>query len=131
MTALAVRAQVITVLSAAGCTPLTAAERVKAAAAGTLPAHYTEVFITERVTSPEYRRMGGMECRSWRVQTRAVAKLEDNAETERAKAAAALEEQFLTVGGVESSAIVRGATDDPIAPDDGWFSGLSEWLFNL
>lgn len=131
MTALAVRAAVMTALATGGCTPLTAAQRVKAAASGTLPAHYTEVYISERVTNPEYRRVGGIECRSWRVQTRAVAKLEDNAETERAKAAAALEERFLTVGDVESSAITRGSTDNPIAPDDGWFSGLSEWLLNL
>jgi len=127
MTAIEERDAVMALLTDAGCTPLTAAQRAKAAASKTLPAKYTEVLVTERIS--EYRRLGGLGCRSWRLQTRAVAQIEDNAETERAKAAAALEEQFFTVGGVESSAIVRGATDDPIAPDEGWFSGLSEWNY--
>jgi len=127
MTAKDERDAVMALLTAGGCTPLTAAQRATHAKAGTLPSRYTEVFVTERVS--EYRRLGGIGCRSWRAQTRAVAQLEDNAEVERAKAAAALEEKFFTVGGVESSAIVRGATDDPIAPDDGWHSGLSEWIY--
>ena len=127
MTAKEERTGVMTLLTAAGAHPLTAAQRVAAQAAGTLPAFYTEVFVTERIS--EYRRIGGIGCRSWRVQTRAVAQLEDNAEQERAKTVTALEEKFFTVGGVESSAITRGATDDPIAPDDGWFSGLSEWTY--
>lgn len=131
MTALTVRAAVMAALTAGGCTPLTASQRVKAAASGRLPAHYTEVYISERVTDPRHRYVGGIGSRAYRIQTRAVAKIEDNAETERAKAAAALEERFLTVGGTESSAITRGSTDNPIAPDDGWFSGLSEWLLNL
>ena len=127
MTALDERAAVMTLLTAGGCTPLTASERAKHAAAGTLPSKYTEVFVTERAIPAA--RHGGIESRGWRVQTRAVAKLENNAEIERAKARDALEEQFSTVGAVQSSAIVRGATDDPIAPDDGWFSGLSEWVY--
>jgi hypothetical protein len=126
-TALEVRAALVTLLTSGGATPLTASQRATAATSNTLPAHYTEIFLSERVT--ESRRVGGIGSRAWRLQTRAVAKSEDNAETERAKAAAALEEQFITVGGIESSALARGSTDDPIAPDDGWFSGLSEWLF--
>lgn len=127
MTAVAERDAVMALLTAAGAHPLTASQRATAQAAGTLPQFYTEVSVTERIS--EYRRVGGLGCRGWRVQTRAVAKLEDNAENERAKTAAALEEKFFTVGGVESSAVTRGATDDPIAPDDGWFSGLSEWTY--
>jgi hypothetical protein len=118
---------VLALLTAGGCTPLTAAEREAHAKAGTLPSRYTEVFISERAVPAT--RVGGIESRSWRVQTRAVAQIKANAETERAKARDALEEQFFTVGTVESSAITRGATDDPIAPDDGWFSGLSEWVY--
>lgn len=127
MTAIEERDGLMALLTAGGAHPLTASQRATMQAAGTLPAFYTEVFLSQRAVPAT--RIGGIESRGWRAQTRAVAKTENNAETERAKAAAALEEKSFTVGSVESSAIVRGSTDNPIAPDDGWYSGLSEWIY--
>lgn len=95
---------------------------------GSLPAQYCEVYVTERVA--ESRRYGGRDgMRAWRVQFRAVGRLEFNAQQVRTWIRDAFEDQAITVGGVATTAFVRGATEDPIRPDDGWFSGLSEFVY--
>lgn len=104
-------------------------EDYKVAHNGALPESYNEVYVTERLA--EGHRFGGRsDKRAWRVQTRAVARVEDNAKTMRTRARDALEDKSVTVSGVESTAMERGASDDPIRPDEpGWFSGLSEFIY--
>lgn len=93
-----------------------------------LPAHYTEVYVTERIS--EIARYGGRDgARSWRAQFRAVGQYEHNAQRVRQWIRDTFEDKSIEVGGVPTTAFVRGATDDPIRPDDGWFSGLSEFTY--
>lgn len=94
-----------------------------------LPALYTEVVVTQRFV--EGGRFGGRSSstRGWRVQTRVVAQSEVNAQRLRAKGEAALLDRRVTVDGLVSTQIKRAISDDPIAPDDGWYSGLSEWHY--
>lgn len=121
------RTAVMATLTAGGAHPYTLGQLANLTATA-LPPYYCEVYVTERVA--EGGRFGGISnLRAWRVQIRAVAKSEDNAEVERTKAAAALEDKTVTVDGTDSTPLLRGATDDPIAPDDGWFSGLSEFTY--
>lgn len=97
-----------------------------------LPPYYTEVWLSER--DPENHRGGGLNpSRSYRIQTRAIARIEDDAEEMRKRADDRLREAYVEVGGVQSSMIVPtpGLSLDPIGPDDGWFSGLAEYVFSL
>ena len=48
----------------------------------------------------------------------------------RRRAAANLIDSCLVVGGRETTTITRSASDDPIGPDDGWFSGTSEFTYS-
>jgi len=94
------------------------------------PAYYTEVWLSERLA--ENHRAGGVgPATAWRLITRAVGQYEDSAEEVRRRASARLLEASVTVGSVESTIITRAVSDDPIAPDDGWYSGVSEWQFYL
>lgn len=125
MTAIAQRDAVMALLTAANANPFTLQQLADVA---NKPSAYCEVYVTERI-GENYRYGGRSDARAWRVQVRAVAKYEDNAETIRARACGALEDRTVTVGGVESTPMLRGASDDPIGPDDGWYSGLSEYVY--
>jgi len=93
-----------------------------------LPAWYCELYVTERPA--EHHRGGRLsDARAWRVQVRAVAQSENNAEEARRRARAKLTEAVITVGGVESTPLWPSVGDDPIAPDSGWYSGLSEFTY--
>lgn len=95
-----------------------------------LPAYYAELYVTERVT--EGHRMGGLSGKTaWRVQARVMAKLAANAQEARKRIHARLREAVVTVDGVESTPLMPAVGDDPIAPDNGWFSGLSEYSYYL
>lgn len=130
------RAAVIALLTSADARPLTLDEAADLAKdedpdGARLPTSYTEVYVTER-QHVGYKRAGnGVNARGWRVQIRAVATLEENAITMRTRACRALEDKTVIVGGVESTPMQRGATDDPIGPDNDWFSGLSELTYYL
>lgn len=107
-------------------------EKIKADKKQSLPASYNEVMVTERF--PDGPRRGAdqpSETTQWRILTRAVADRYANAVEMRARARRGLLEKTLTIGtgpaAVETTEIERLASDDPIAPDDGWFSGTSEY----
>lgn len=94
------------------------------------PTFYTEVVIAERVV--EGGRLGGRsDIEAWRIVTRAVATVEENARLMRHKAKAALLDRPITVAGIESTPIERGSSEDPIALDETWYSGTSEWTYAL
>lgn len=116
-------------LSAGSAVPLTLGEIKVHRQKGTLPAGYTEVYVSERHTVPS--RVGGRSGpRAWRVQTRAIGTTEANARTMRQRAAVALDERWITVSG-ESAPIFRAVSDDPIGEDNGSYSGLSEYGYTL
>ena len=117
-------AAVVAFLESAGASPMTSQEIDEARS---LPAYYTEVHVMRR--SPQGPRRNGSvsDLTQWRILTRAVAERYGNAQEMRSRAFA-LHGATLTVDGIdyypESS-----VSDNPIAPDDGWWSGASEFTY--
>lgn len=105
----------------------------KAWAAGTLPAvrpdSYVEVFVSRRLAG-EMRACGSQGSTGWRIGARQVALLEANAYQLRVLTSEALEYARLLIDGVTSTGIQFETAED-IGPDDGWFSGLSTWTYQL
>lgn len=93
---------------------------------GSPPVYYTEVMVMQRLgTGP--RRSRPSDTTQWRILTRAVGQRYANAQLMRTKASG-LHEAALTVAG-ETFYIERSIGDDPIGADDGWFSGVSEYVY--
>lgn len=97
---------------------------------GVLPSSYNEVMVMERFPDGPSRGSEPSETGQWRILTRAVAQNYSNAQEMRRRAGE-LRGKSATVGGQPTTEIERLATDDPIAPDDGWFSGASEFGYAL
>lgn len=116
-----VLAAVKTFLTAANAKPYTVADLANLSAP---PAYYTEVHVAQRLSSGP-RRSRPAESTQWRILTRAVGQLYGNAQLMRSRAAT-LHEAALTVDG-ETFYVERSVSDDPIGPDDGWWSGTSEF----
>lgn len=95
----------------------------------TLPAYYVEVHVSE-IFAP-LTRGETPDVRLWRITTKAVAQSYTNAQRQRAKTAAALEGQSVTVEDVASTRITRDQSDDPIGPDGDRLSGVSMWRYAL
>ena len=91
----------------------------------TLPTSYNEVMVMERFPDGPDRRGSLSDVQQWRILIRSVAQVYGNAQEMRARASA-LHGASFTVAG-ETFHPRRSATDDPIAPDDGWWSGTSEF----
>lgn len=91
-------------------------------------AHYTEITVTRRFGG-EQRGSGEREGQLFRITARQVAKVYQNAQNLRAKSAG-IEGAVLTVGGTTTTP-VEFESADPIAPDDGWFSGLETWTYRI
>lgn len=119
-------AAIITAINAAGGHAYEADDVKKLA---TLPSYYTEVYVTARVD--ENGRVGGLGgITGARVVTRAVAKSQHNAETERTKVAVALLGSMFVVDGETFGPIRREVGDEPIGDEgDGWWSGTSSWIY--
>lgn len=113
-------AAVVAALSAANAFPHTLGDLARLSV---LPDYYNEVTVSP-VYVGSFDSAGGAVVDAWRITTRAVAKTEDNAREMRRRATAALKGNRL--GG---STPVLFESGDPIAPDDGWFSGLTTWTF--
>lgn len=91
------------------------------------PEQYTEVTVSRRYGGTERNdsttgRVG------WRITTRAVATTVSNAREMRNRAVTALLYRRLTVDGVQTTPI-QFESEDPIASDDGMFSGLCTWTY--
>lgn len=93
----------------------------------TLPTSYNEVMVMERVPEGPDRRGSLSEVKQWRILIRSVAAAYANAQEMRSRASA-LHGASLEVAS-ETFYPRRSATDDPIAPDDGWWSGTSEFTY--
>lgn len=94
-----------------------------------LPTRYVEVWVMERPS--EEQRGGGVRsgARLYRVLTRVVAEDYGDAQEVRRRVSLALEDAALTIAGAETTPIRRAVADDPIADDDHWWSGVSEWSY--
>lgn len=118
-------AAVKALLTATNAAPYTLAEL---AALTTLPTSYNEVTVSQKVGSGPRRAGAPSQVTQWRVVTRAVAEIYGNAQEMRRRAALALDEAKMTVDG-ETYFIERAVSDDPIAEDDTWWSGTSEFSY--
>lgn len=92
-----------------------------------LPASYNEVHVVER--NPEGSdRIGSLSgVQQWRVLIRSVAQVYANAQEMRRRASELHGAQISVAG--ENFYPRRSTTDDPIAPDSGWWSGTSEYTY--
>lgn len=89
---------------------------------------YNEVYVMRRLGDGPDRVGALSEVDQWRVITRAVGKTFANAQEMRDRANAALHDVALVVEG-ETYYSRRALGDDPIGPDDGWFTGTSEFAY--
>lgn len=112
--------------SARGAYSIADIEKLKAATTA-LPSSYNEVHVMER--NPEGSdRVGSLSgVQQWRVLIRSVAQSYGNAQEMRRRASELHGAQIAVAG--ENFYPRRSTTDDPIAPDSGWFSGTSEYVY--
>lgn len=94
-----------------------------------LPVRYVEVTVSRRFGGSPRRAGSPSEVVSYRATTRAVAKTQDDA-LRLADATAGLEGSILTVGSGTSGG-VDYESSSRVAPDDGWFSGMTVWTFSV
>ena len=94
---------------------------------GTLPPYYTEVSVMRRFGgNPRVTTQSGVQ--GYRITTRAVANSAANARNMRSKQHAALEETVLVVDG-EATTPIKFDSAEPIAEDEGMYSGLTTWTY--
>lgn len=91
----------------------------------TRPAQYVEVILT-RVFGGEPMLDGSTATSGWLIFTRFVAKTVSNAGVLQDRVTTALEDRVLVIGDRESTP-VSFQTEEPIAPDSGWYSGSAQW----
>ena len=102
-------------------------EVFKAQNAGERPAAYNEVHVMQRVGDGPGRTSRPSAITQWRIFTRAVALDYEDAQEMRRRAQQ-LHEASISVAD-DIFHIRRSLTDDPIGPDDGWWSGTSEFIY--
>lgn len=115
-------------LTTQSAAPYSLSEIKAARAAGTLPASYNEVHVSQRLGSGPRRSGAPSAVTQWRILIRSVAKEFGNAQEMRRRAGLALHEAKVTVGG-EVFFIERAVSDDLIGEDDGWWAGVSEFTY--
>ena len=92
-----------------------------------LPLSYNEVHVMERLADGPRRTARPSQTQQWRILVRSVAQGFANAQEMRRRASL-LHEAKLTVSS-QTYYVERSVSDDPIAPDDGWWSGTSEFTY--
>lgn len=95
----------------------------------TKPDNYVEVTVSRRYGG-DRRNAGAKSATGWRITTRVVAKTISNARLIEDHCKTALENVRLTVGA-ETSTAVEFETAEIVGPDDGYFSGLTAWIYAL
>jgi len=117
------QAAVEALLTSLGAVPL-----ALGAVPSTPPDWYTEVGVVRRYGG-EQRMSGLRDGQLYRITARQVAKMLPNAQNLRAKSAG-LEGAVLTIAG-QTSTPIEFESADPIAEDDGYYSGLETWTYAL
>lgn len=103
---------------------------LKPMASTALPSAYNEVHVFSLL--PTALRADGVSgSQRFSILVRSVASSYTNAQRMRQKAKDALLYKTVTVDGVESGGIAPAIGDEPIGPDDGWFSGTTEFVFSI
>jgi hypothetical protein len=95
----------------------------------TRPDNYVEVTVSRRFGG-DNRAVGSTGRVGWRITTRPVAKTVSNAREMRKRVTTALNAARVTVSGDKSTPI-QFEGEEPIGPDDGWYSGLSTWTYAI
>jgi ribosomal protein L7/L12 len=119
---------VLAAMTAVDAKPYTLAQLNDLKTSTGLPAYYNEVTVSQRLGTGPRRHGAPSESTQWRILTRAVGQKYANAQEMRRRAAVALHEAKLTVGS-ETYFVERALSDDPIVPDEGWYSGTSEFAY--
>lgn len=94
-----------------------------------LPDNYVEVTVSSRAGAPN-RSTASTGRSGWRITTRTVGKTVSNAREMRRLVRTALLFVRLTVDGDQTTRI-QFESEEPIGPDDGWYSGLSTWSYAI
>lgn len=93
------------------------------------PDFYNEVVVSRKYSDGDYFLSGEQNLVAYRLTTRAVARRLTNARMMRGLAGR-LEGRTITVGGIESTPI-EFVAEQGLGDDDGWFSGRTEWSYQL
>lgn len=94
------------------------------------PAEYIEVTVSRRFGGA-LKQGGSMDVVGYRVTVRAVSQTSiTNVRNSLEKCRAALEFKRLSIGGGQTTPI-QFETEDPAAPDEGWFSGLEVYTYAI
>jgi len=96
---------------------------------GTLPTAFVMLSVDRRFI-PSGWLSGRTSATGWRVFCHHVGNTAPNARTVGNWVTAALNEARITVDGIASTPITHETTD-PVAVDDGMFSGQSTWTYAL
>lgn len=96
----------------------------------TRPANYLEVTVSRRFGG-EQRSVGSSTHGGWRALVRSVSQVSvSNARKNAEAGRVALESKRVTVSSKKSTPI-QFETADPIAADDGWWSGVTAFTYAL
>lgn len=128
---MATEAQIIAAILAAANTALPAA--VDAYETGKVPEPRPNEFVVVTIArrSGGSPRSGRYVTTGWAVYVQAASfSSESNARNSLRIVGAAIESKPLTVAG-EQSTPVRFSNARPVAPDDGWFSGVNTYEFAI
>jgi hypothetical protein len=93
------------------------------------PNRYVEVYLARRFIPANRNGTSGIT--GWRLLARTVDKTSvDNAQLLQSKVNTALNEQSLVIGS-GSTTPIQFESEEPIGPDDGWYSGSTAWTYVL
>lgn len=94
-----------------------------------LPQAYVEVSVSRRLADAPSRVGEWQGTNSFRVVILAVAAVRANAANLRRLVRASFDQTMMPCAG--TTAPVTFATEQPLAPDEGWWSGRTEWTLTL
>lgn len=96
---------------------------------GTVPPIFVLLSVQRRFVAVKYQS-GSRGVNAVRFSTRVVGRTEDEAAWARMKVAAAVEERIVAFGPDECTPVMF-ENEDPIAFDDGRYSGLTRWTYQV
>lgn len=94
------------------------------------PADYVEMTLS-RTFGGEFRACGGVGVTSYRVTFRGISQTTVKNVRNRLETCRSVLESAQVVVDSDSTTPIRFETEDPVAADDGWFSGLHSYTFAI
>jgi len=95
---------------------------------GQVPTYYVLLTVERRFVQPD--RGGRAGVTGWRITARYVSTSSQNARLVGNWVTSALDGTRVTVDGIQGTSITHESTN-AVQPDDGMFSGLSQWTYAL